>query len=1094
MSALLQQSNDSLKAASHRQAAGPPTPEIKPKEKTGSVPPPVNRAGKPKVPIKPTALANALGGKKPEGLSVPEPTAAELTDQSVSPFNTPPGSGTSSPRQQNPSTNRARNDSDASFVERLRGDSDASLVGRIRTDSDASFVERVRADSSASSQQRRTRGDSEASFVERARAGSNASFVEPSSLPESHYHFQPPPIHHHVATRRDQQMNGLPRAGTMPARYRPVAVGDRTVAGDLPDERPRLPSRPELQMRSGRTSPAKIRSGRTSPLKQEIGVHRSAEALHRADTLHEQHTGPPKIPASKPIPRSALAQGFDRTMAAPPANTSHIPPAVPAPRRSVDRRRDTPPPEPKANGHSRDDEEDTPPVDPSSSSQPTSASDYPDSSRASRRPPRYKQRPWHIPTEYDTRTFAVCGEYVCTTGHHTKAWDLRSGEQLLDMPHTEIVKVSSVVFKPATEVENEGKRIWLGTSIGEIHEVDIPTQTVVKTKANAHVRREIIRMFRYASELWTLDDGGDLNVWKPDHKGMPSLDSQYSNFRTPRGHTFSIALGPHLWIATGKELRVFAPSAKSDGEFQVIWSPLSQPGTGEIHSGTTLSGHPELVYFGHQDGKVSIYNRQSFACVSVVNVSMYKLSSLTGVGDYLWAGFSTGMAYVYDTSTTPWTVMKDWRAHEKQICGINADPSALWKMDRLQVVTLGTDNMIRIWDGMLEEDWLDTRMQVHDSEYCTFQEITAAVLTWNAGASKPTYLSQNKEDNNFFREYLAGGKEPPDIFVFGFQELVDLEDKKVTAKTFFMSKKKDASEGQDHMSHQYRAWRDYLTRCIEEYIPSSQSYVLLHTASLVGLFTCIFVKASLRSRIRHVHTAEVKTGMGGRYGNKGALVLRCVLDDSSLCFVNCHLAAGQTQTMHRNNDIAAILETEALPSYPLTNEGAQHADIFTSGGDGSMILDHEICILNGDLNYRIDTMGRDTVVKHIHQNNLARLLERDQLLLSRRKNPGFRLRAFQESPITFAPTYKYNLHSDDYDSSEKRRSPAWCDRVLYRGLGKVRMEEYRRWEVRVSDHRPVSGRLRLRVKRVDEGRREEVWRVVGEEFEEVRLRVRKAVQ
>jgi len=205
------------------------------------------------------------------------------------------------------------------------------------------------------------------------------------------------------------------------------------------------------------------------------------------------------------------------------------------------------------------------------------------------------------------------------------------------------------------------------------------------------------------------------------------------------------------------------------------------------------------------------------------------------------------------------------------------------------------------------------------------------------------------------------------------------------------------------------------------------------------------------------------------------LIVRFSLDDSSLCFVNCHLAAGQTQTIHRNNDIAAILESENLaPS-------SAQSDVFVGGGDGTMILDHEICILNGDLNYRIDAMTRDNVVRSVRDNNLGKLLDRDQLLLSRKRNPGFRLRLFQEMPITFAPTYKYNVGTDEYDTSEKKRSPAWCDRVLYRGLGRVKCVEYRRWEVRVSDHRPVSGRFKLRVKRVDPGRRESTWdRTVGE--------------
>jgi endonuclease/exonuclease/phosphatase family metal-dependent hydrolase len=219
---------------------------------------------------------------------------------------------------------------------------------------------------------------------------------------------------------------------------------------------------------------------------------------------------------------------------------------------------------------------------------------------------------------------------------------------------------------------------------------------------------------------------------------------------------------------------------------------------------------------------------------------------------------------------------------------------------------------------------------------------------------------------------------------------------------------------------------------------------------------------------------------------QGALVFRFVLDDSSLCFVNCHLAAGQTQTTNRNNDIAAILEAESLP---VENSLTSRLNHFVSGGDGSMIMDHEICILNGDLNYRIDSVPRHVIIEDIRNNNLPKLLERDQLLASRRKNPGFRLRAFQEAPITFAPTYKYDVGTDDYDSSDKKRSPAWCDRVLYRGLGRVKQLEYRRHEIRASDHRPVSASFKFRIKTVHSDKREVLWDACQKEFQDEKRRL-----
>ncbi|KAL8686932.1 MAG: hypothetical protein Q9224_005297 [Gallowayella concinna] len=328
----------------------------------------------------------------------------------------------------------------------------------------------------------------------------------------------------------------------------------------------------------------------------------------------------------------------------------------------------------------------------------------------------------------------------------------------------------------------------------------------------------------------------------------------------------------------------------------------------------------------------------------------------------------------------------------------------------------------------------------------------------------------------------------PDLLIFGFQELVDLEDKRLTAKTLFKgSRKKDGSE-QEHMSHQYKDWRDHLVRCVEDFMPMNESYSVLHTASMVGLFSCIFVKSSRRSRIGSVHAAEIKRGMGGLHGNKGALIVRFHFSDSSICLINCHLAAGQTQTMHRNNDIAAILESLALPpEHDLQN----CCDSFTGGGDGSMILDHEICILNGDLNYRIDTMSRDIVLKAIQSKNLTKLLERDQLLVSRRKNPVFGLKAFAEFPIDFDPTYKYDVGSDTYDSSEKHRAPAWCDRILYRGAGKIKQLDYRRHELKVSDHRPVSGTFRIRVKTIVPGKREKVWQECQQRFQSIRKKLEK---
>ena len=77
-------------------------------------------------------------------------------------------------------------------------------------------------------------------------------------------------------------------------------------------------------------------------------------------------------------------------------------------------------------------------------------------------------------------------------------------------------------------------------------------------------------------------------------------------------------------------------------------------------------------------------------------------------------------------------------------------------------------------------------MQDRDIEYSSFREITALVVTWNAGAATPTHLRYEESEPQFFQAILQSVTSP-DLLVFGFQELVDLEDKKLTASLYIKS-------------------------------------------------------------------------------------------------------------------------------------------------------------------------------------------------------------------------------------------------------------------------------------------------------------------
>ncbi|MCJ1480872.1 hypothetical protein MMC06_001027 [Schaereria dolodes] len=66
------------------------------------------------------------------------------------------------------------------------------------------------------------------------------------------------------------------------------------------------------------------------------------------------------------------------------------------------------------------------------------------------------------------------------------------------------------------------------------------------------------------------------------------------------------------------------------------------------------------------------------------------------------------------------------------------------------------------------------------------------------------------------------------------------------------------------------------------------------------------------------------------------------------------------------------------------------------------------------------------------QTTISSLIPHDQLYLQMRTGKAFH-DGWREGPIDFLPTYKYDVGSVGmFDSSDKKRGPSWCDRILYR--------------------------------------------------------------
>lgn len=226
----------------------------------------------------------------------------------------------------------------------------------------------------------------------------------------------------------------------------------------------------------------------------------------------------------------------------------------------------------------------------------------------------------------------------------------------------------------------------------------------------------------------------------------------------------------------------------------------------------------------------------------------------------------------------------------------------------------------------------------------------------------------------------------------------------------------------------------------------------------------VFVRPQLAKSIRDVATDSVKTGLGGATGNKGAAAIRFVLNGTSFCFVAAHFAAGQSQVAERNADYAEITRKIQFPM-------------------GRTLKGHDYVFWCGDFNYRID-MDKEEMKELIRNGDLLPVLENDQLRKQQEANHVFN--DFLEGEINFPPTYKYDLFSDDYDTSEKARAPAWTDRVLWRrrmqqadadnpNWNPGRLLFYGRAELKQSDHRPVVAILDIEVANINPDKRSQVF-------------------
>ena len=360
----------------------------------------------------------------------------------------------------------------------------------------------------------------------------------------------------------------------------------------------------------------------------------------------------------------------------------------------------------------------------------------PDASRASRRPPIVKG---HKYTEPDilipayTGSVAVSGYFVAVaTSHHLRIHDLsRSDFPIWIMDSSsrsndfnikiKDFKMTSIEFRPTTSLGDRGAFLWIGTKDGHLIELDVRTAKVAAFRPAVHAHT-VTHMFRHGLSMVTLDDTGKVLVWVPPDDEDLALATQTPRVvRIPEKQEFAKMLGGQLWTSSRDP---FGGASVSKGPCVRVYdvythgsvgrSLLPTEHLGAVTAATVLPSDPGQAYLAHEGGHISIWaiagtgaGAEAPVCVEVVKVSSSDILSLEGVNDRLWAGGRKGAISAYDVTSKPWTVTNSWMAHQQlPVLRIAVDTWSMEKMDRLMVFSVGRDEKIRFWDGLLGVDWI----------------------------------------------------------------------------------------------------------------------------------------------------------------------------------------------------------------------------------------------------------------------------------------------------------------------------------------------------------------------------------------------------
>lgn len=264
-------------------------------------------------------------------------------------------------------------------------------------------------------------------------------------------------------------------------------------------------------------------------------------------------------------------------------------------------------------------------------------------------------------------------------------------------------------------------------------------------------------------------------------------------------------------------------------------------------------------------------------------------------------------------------------------------------------------------------------------------------------------------------------------------------------------------------------WTDAIIEALLAASDRTIEYKKVQVIQLVGLVLIVLVQAKHVDYVSHVRLSLTRTGALSVLGNKGSVAMRATIYGKRFLFISAHFVAHSYNEKKRTSNYQAALkdirfdmpawcddESEVLQTFMNAAQASEHAvsnfsitgnsawdrlfrfrntafqGSFSSAAEVRVLDEHDYVFFLGDLNSRLHALPGPEIHASVVEGEYDYLLCHDelrQLMVS-----GEAFDGFQEQWISFPPTYKFDRGTDVYDTSRKRRDPAWCDRVLFRVL------------------------------------------------------------